>query len=84
MFLTAFTAARHCTELSAVLYNPTLSNVNAVGVVGASSPVTASENMEPSNTFHLSTFHFLNSYFKTETLITMTYTAVYVRCVIIG
>ena len=56
-----------------------LSNVNAVWVLGASSPVTASENVEPNNNFHLSTVHLFISYFKNETLIKMTCIAVHAR-----
>jgi hypothetical protein len=58
------------------------SNVNAVWVLDASSPVTASENVEPNYTFHLSTVELFISYFKTEKLIKMTCIAVHVRCVI--
>jgi hypothetical protein len=50
-------------ELSAVFYNRMFSNVNAVWILGASSPVRASENVEPNRTFHLSTIHLLISYF---------------------
>ena len=55
-------------ELSAVFYNPVLSDVNTVWVLGASNLVTASENVEPNNIFHLSTVHLFISYFKNEKL----------------
>jgi len=58
------------------------SNVYTVWVLGASSPVTASENVKPNNTFHLSTVHLFVSYFKNDKLIKMTCIAVHVRCVI--
>jgi hypothetical protein len=61
-----------------------LSNVNAVCVLGASSPVTVREYVEPNNTPHLSTFYLPISYFITETLRKMTCTVVQVRRVIMG